>query len=66
VEIGSPMEGNPIINGAVDQAGNVQAISAKLVNGMYNMVVCDDKAVNKLDQIILLLTDIRDRKILGE
>jgi hypothetical protein len=61
VEIGSPMEGNPIINGAVDQAGNVQAISAKLVNGMYNMVVCDDKAVNKLDQIILLLTDIRDR-----
>jgi hypothetical protein len=60
------MEGNPIINGAVDQAGNVQAISSKLFNGVYNLMVCDDKMVNKLDEIILLLTDIRDRKILGE
>jgi hypothetical protein len=64
--IGSKMEGNPIINGAVDQAGNVQAISSKLFNGVYNLMVCDDKMVNKLDEIILLLTDIRDRKILGE
>jgi hypothetical protein len=59
--IGSQMEGNPIINGAVDQSGNVQALTAKLVNGVYNMQVCDEKTVNKLDQIILLLTNIKDR-----
>jgi hypothetical protein len=64
--VGSKMEGNPIINGAVDQAGNVQALSTKLFNGVYNMMVCDDKVVNKLDEIILLLTDIRDKKVLGE
>lgn len=59
--IGSQMEGNPIINGAVDQAGNVQVLAAKLVNGIYNMAVCDEKVINKLDQIILLLTNIKDR-----
>jgi len=59
--IGNQIEGNPIINGAVDQAGNVQALTTKLVNGMYNMAVCDEKVVNKLDQIILLLTNIKDR-----
>src|SRR6185369_7886226 len=41
--IGNQIEGNPIINGAVDQAGNVQALTTKLVNGMYNMAVCDEK-----------------------
>ena len=59
--IGSKMEGNPIINGAIDQSGNVQAVASKLVNGMNNMMVCDEKVVNKLDQIILLLMNIKDR-----
>jgi len=62
--VGEKMIGNPIINGAVDSMGNVQTFSSKLVNGLNNIMVYDEKASNKLDQIILLLTDIRDR--LGE
>lgn len=64
--IGTKLIGNPIINGAVDPSGNVQVLSTKLVNGLTNMMVSDEQMTNKLDQIILLLTDIRDKKLLGE
>jgi len=64
--VGSQMIGNPIINGAVDQLGNVQAMSLKLMNGLMNTIVHDETVANKLDEIILLLTDIRDRNLLGE
>lgn len=64
--IGTKMIGNPIINGAVDSLGNVQALSSKLINGLMNMMVYDEQMSNKLDQIILILTDIRDREVLGE
>jgi hypothetical protein len=64
--IGSKLMGNPIVNGAVDSSGNIQALSSKLVNGFMNMMVSDEQMTNKLDQIILLLTDIRDSKLLGE
>lgn len=63
---GTAFKGNPVAMGSVDNLGNVQVLSSKMVRGYTSLLVNDELVVNKLDEIILLLTDIRDRKILGE
>lgn len=63
---GTTATGNPVSIGGIDQLGLIQAITAKSVNGMPSLLIHDELTNNKLDEIILLLRDIRDRKILGE
>ena len=63
---GTVVSGNPIQLGAIDSQNLIQALSARLINGSNNLIVYDELTSNKLDLIILLLTDIRDKKILGE
>lgn len=64
--VGTPLIGNPIINGAVDPSGNVQALTSRLINGSMNMSVFDEQMSNKLDQIILILSNLVDKENLGE
>jgi hypothetical protein len=52
--------GNPLVTGGVDFNGYVQQVSASMINGLTNINVIDLQAQNKLDNIILLLSDIRD------
>jgi len=59
---GKPVTGNPVAVGSVDSSGNIQFLSSKLVNGLTAISVNDELVINKLDEIILLLTDIRDGK----
>jgi hypothetical protein len=52
--------GNPVIGGGVDLNNLTQNISALNWNGLTLLQVIDPQTQNKLDTIILLLTDIRE------
>jgi hypothetical protein len=57
---GTTFTGNPVVAAGVDINSLAQNISAINWNGMTLLQVLDPQTQNKLDTMILLLTDIRD------
>ena len=57
---GSAISGNPIVQAGLNSLNQVEGISATLLNDLIHLNVVDLATQNKLDQIIVLLTDIRD------